>query len=162
MAISNNVAMVNVAPTRTPRARPAGAPAFGGDTFNSSTAGQLAGAGVGLGFMALAFSSINLLRGGGMIFSVPGMIVGAIGGARIVKFVQDGLKAHVSSGSILGAVAVGGIYAVGGAFMAAAAPALHPAFWIGGTLLAGIAGSTAGGLIDDGISAVFRRLFKRD
>lgn len=169
MAVSNNVAVSNLAPVPGARANAAtgtveasAAAVFGGDSFDGKTLARVAGAGAGLGFMAMAFHSIRLLGGGGMLLSVPGMIVGAIGGARIVKWVQDNFQANVSVGSVFGAVALVAVYGMGGAMMAAASPGLAIPYAVGGTILAGVAGSTVFGLVNDGIVAGFRRLFKKD
>ena len=143
------------APAAAAPAAPAKAPAT-----QTSTVAQGVGAALGVGYFAVVFRMLGALNGGGAIIAVPGLIVGAIGGARVGKWIADGFKAHVNVGAVLGGLALAAGYALGG--MGLLVGAAESGGLVGGlltlapgVLLAAIAGGAAGGAAQNGLGKLF-------
>ncbi len=131
-------------------ATPSAGPAATATPRKPSALQQGIGAVAGAGYFALVFRAIGVpLVGGAAIITVPGLIVGAVGGSRLGKWVADGLKAHVSAGAVVGGLALGALYGVGAIFLAVIGPGF--ALFVPGIALAALAGGAVGGALQDAV-----------
>lgn len=126
-----------------------------------SAVAQGVGAAVGIGYFATVFKLLDALNPAAAVIVVPGLIVGAVGGSRLGKWVADGFKAHVNVGAVVGGLAVGAAYAMGGAGLLVAAAEggglLGGLFTLlPGVALAAVAGAAAGGAAQNGIGKLFK------
>jgi hypothetical protein len=160
MAIANVSNMSGVRPSvanNQPRPAEPAPTAMKPDSYKP-VAGLAAGAAVGAGIMGAAFYSIRSFGPGLGLFALPGIIIGAVGGARIAKFIQDGFQAKLGIGAGVGAVALGGAYLFGGAVLGWGANLGLP-FVLAGSLLAAAAGGAVLGAAEDGLVWAFKKAF---
>ncbi|MDB5101050.1 MAG: hypothetical protein JWM80_5471 [Cyanobacteria bacterium RYN_339] len=163
----SSISNVRIAPTVRPtaakpvvKAAPA-APAKAPTTTSSKVA-QGIGAAAGLGYFAFVFKMLDALSPAAAVIVVPGLLVGAIGGSRLGKWAADGFKAHVNVGAVVGGLAIGAAYAMGGAGLLVAAAEGGGllgglATLLPGVALAAVAGAAAGGAAQNGLGKLFSK-----
>jgi hypothetical protein len=156
-------AAINTVRAAAPKPAPAKAAAPAPKAAPATTTSKVAqgvGAAAGIGYFAVVFKLLDALNPAAAIIVVPGLLVGAIGGSRLGKWVADGFKAHVNVGAVLGALAIGGVYAFGGAGLLVAAAEGGGlmgglATLLPGVALAALAGGAAGGAAQNGLGKLF-------